>query len=126
MPMIPAGPYRILTTAEGSFFPYYVIPFDAEGRCEGPVTLQHVLDHCVDHTDIFVCAHGGNIDWSTSTKHYEHFISGFQTQRRVLGLPVPSNHQPLLVGIFWPSQAMTWFESETCASRKIHPAGFAR
>ena len=48
MPMIPARPYRILTTAEGSFFPYYIIPFDADGRCEGPATLQHVLNHCVD------------------------------------------------------------------------------
>lgn len=113
MPMIPAGPYRTLTTVEGHAFPYYIVPFDAEGRCEGPMTQQHLLDHCAEHSDIFLFSHGWNNDWSVATKRYEHFIGGFQDQRRQLGLPMAAGYRPLLVGIFWPSQAMEWFENET-------------
>lgn len=113
MPMIPAGPYRTLTTVEGHAFPYYIVPFDAEGRCEGPMTQQHLLDHCGEHSDIFLFSHGWNNDWSVATKRYEHFIGGFQDQRRQLGLPMAAGYRPLLVGIFWPSQAMEWFENET-------------
>ena len=113
MPMIPAGPYRTLTTVEGHTFPYYIVPFDADGRCEGPLTQQHLLAHCAEHSDIFLFSHGWNNDWSTATKRYEHFIQGFREQRRGLGLPMPSDYRPLLVGVFWPSQAMEWFEAET-------------
>lgn len=113
MPMIPAGPYRTLTTVEGLAFPYYIVPFDADGRCEGPATQQHLLDHCAGYSDVFVFSHGWNNDWSTATKRYEHFIGGFQEQRRKLGLPMAADYRPLLVGIFWPSQAMEWFEGET-------------
>lgn len=113
MPMIPAGPYRTLTTVEGHDFPYYIVPFDGDGRCEGPATQQHLLDHCAEHSDVFVFSHGWNNDWSVAAKRYEHFISGFQEQRRKFGLPMPAGYRPLLVGIFWPSQAMEWFESET-------------
>jgi hypothetical protein len=109
---IPAGPYRTLTTVEGNAFPYYVVPFDAEGLCAGPLTQQHLLEHCAGHSDIFVFSHGWNNDWSVATERYQHFIAGFQEQRRKLNLPVPADYKPLLVGIFWPSQALAWFDSE--------------
>lgn len=113
MPMIPAGPYRVLNTVEGEPFPYYIVPFDEEGRCEGPLTQQHLLDHLAGYTDVFVFSHGWNNDWSAATQRYESFIAGFQAQRRDLGLPMPAGYKPLLVGIFWPSQALEWFDSET-------------
>jgi hypothetical protein len=110
---LPAGPYRTLTTVEGVKFPYYILPYDKDGICEGPQTLQHLLDHCAEYSDIFVFCHGWNNDWTTATRRYENFIQGFQELRRTLGLKMPDGYAPLLVGIFWPSQALEWFESET-------------
>lgn len=110
---IPAGPYRTLRTVEGEAFPYYIIPFDKDGACEGPRTEQHLLDAVAGYSDVFVFSHGWNNDWSTAIKRYEDFINGFQSQRRRLGLEMGEGYKPLLVGVFWPSQALAWFESET-------------
>lgn len=111
--LIPAGPYKHLTTVEGVPFPYYVIPFDEDGVCVGPQTLKHLLDHADGYSDIFVFSHGWNNDWSAATARYDEFIRGFQEMRRSLNLAMPGAFRPLLVGIFWPSQALEWFESET-------------
>ncbi|WP_156901763.1 hypothetical protein [Azohydromonas australica] len=71
------------------------------------------MAHAANHSDIFVFSHGWNNDWSTATQRYESFIKGFQAQRRSLNLPMPAGYKPLLVGVFWPSQALEWFDSET-------------
>lgn len=110
---LPVGPYRTLRTPEGQDFPYYIIPFDKDGFCEGPRTQEHLLKNMGGYTDVFLFSHGWNNDWSAATERYEHFIRGYQAQRTQLGLQVPSGYRPLLVGVFWPSQALTWFESET-------------
>ena len=112
-PMLPVGPYRTLKTLEGVEFPYYVIPFDKDGTCEGPQTRAHLLANAPGYTDIFVFSHGWNNDWTVATKRYESFITGFMDLRKAHGLPVPAGYKPLLVGIFWPSQALAWFEKET-------------
>lgn len=114
MPMpLPAGPYRTLTTPEGAAFPYYIIPFDADGVCTGPLTRDHLLGHLDGVTDIFVFSHGWNNDWTAATTRYEGFIKGVQDLRASMALPVPADYRPLLVGIYWPSQALRLFESET-------------
>jgi hypothetical protein len=112
-PTLPAGPYRTLSTPEGDTFPYYVIPFDKDGICEGPQTQAHLLASLVGVTDIFVFSHGWNNDWTAATARYESFIKGFQQLRVAHSLALPAPYRPLLVGIFWPSQAMAWFDSET-------------
>ena len=89
-----------------------MIPFDKDGTCEGPQTRADLLAHAQDYSDIFVFSHGWNNDWTVATKRYEHFINGFIDLRRRHNLPVPPNYKPLLVGIFWPSQALAWFEKE--------------
>lgn len=111
--MLPAGPYRTLKTVEGDVFPYYIIPFDKDGSCEGPQTRKHLIDGAGSYSDIFLFSHGWNNDWKTATARYESFIKGFQGMRKQHGLAMPANFKPLLVGIFWPSQAMAWFKSET-------------
>ena len=113
MPLLPAGPYRTLTTVEGHSFPYYIVPFDADGHCIGPQTREHLLAHCTEYSDVFVFSHGWNNDWTSATNRYEEFIKGFQAQRKSLGLAMPAGWRPLLVGVFWPSQALEWFDSET-------------
>lgn len=112
MPMIPAGPYRTLNTPEGPDFPYYIIPFDKDGCCEGPKTLEHLIANAPGHSDIFLFSHGWNNNWSAATNRYEHFINGLSKLRADRALAVPVNYRPLLVGVFWPSQALTWFDSE--------------
>lgn len=110
---LPAGPYRTLTTPEGGSFPYYIIPFDADGVCTGPLTRAHLIEHLRGVTDIFLFSHGWNNDWSAATKRYEEFIKGFQVLRTSQALAMPADYKPLLVGVFWPSQSLTLFESET-------------
>src|SRR5262245_10633575 len=122
--MIPAGPYRTLKTPEGKDFPYYIIPFDKEGRCEGPKTIEHLIANARDHSDVFLFSHGWNNDWSAATARYEDFIRGFMKLRSNHSLPTPPNYRPLVVGIFWPSQALTWFESEQWPDMAaLDPAG---
>jgi hypothetical protein len=103
---LPAGPYRTITAPDGTAFPYYIIPFDKKGRCEGPETLRHLLDHCGDRSDIYLFSHGWNNDWKAATDRYESFISGFMQMRKESQLAPPANYAPLLVGIFWPSTAL--------------------
>ncbi len=109
---LPAGPYRVLQTIEGQALPYYVLPFDGNGVCTGPQTLQHLLDAADGYSDIFLFSHGWNNDWAAATQRYEEFILGVQSLRREHHLPAPAGYKPLLVGIFWPSQALAWFDSE--------------
>lgn len=110
---VPAGPFAIRTTAEGAEFPLYILPFDKDGVCEAPETRQHLLDRVADRSDIFVFCHGWNNDWQAAKERYEKFIQGVVDQRKLHGPAAPPNYRPLLVGLFWPSQALEWFESET-------------
>jgi hypothetical protein len=88
--------------------PYYIIPFDKRGLCEGPETLKHLIDGAKqgDYSDIFLFSHGWNNDWKAATGRYEHFITGYMNMRREHGLPVPVRYRPLLVGVFWPSAVL--------------------
>lgn len=110
---LPAGPYHVLESVEGRPVPYYVIPFDADGLCTGPQTRQHLIDAAAGYSDIFVFSHGWNNDWTAATERYEDFIRGVQALRRGHHLAMPADYKPLLVGIFWPSQALAWFDAET-------------
>ena len=109
---LPAGPYRSLVSPEGDAFPYYLLTFDEEGACTAPKTRTHLLAQLGDVTDLFVFSHGWNNDWTAATDRYEHFIEGVQKLRVSRNLAMPTPYRPLLVGIFWPSQSMEWFDSE--------------
>ncbi|MGA8090501.1 MAG: hypothetical protein WCA10_24715 [Terracidiphilus sp.] len=100
---LPAGPYRHVTLADGTDVPYYIIPFDKKGRCEGPKTRQHLIDYAKEYTDIYLFSHGWNNDWKTATDRYESFIQGFVKMRKDNSLAMPPGYKPLLVGVFWPS-----------------------
>lgn len=103
---LPAGPYRTLALANGTAIPYYIIPFDEEGRCVGPQTRRHLVEHAGGFSDIFMFSHGWNNDWTVATQRYENFIEGFMKMRQEQGIPVPDGYKPLLVGIFWPSAVL--------------------
>jgi hypothetical protein len=102
-----------LQTPEGRAFPYYIVPFDRDGRCEGPRTRDTLIERAAACTDIYLFSHGWNNDWSAATARYEDFIKGLMRLRAEKALAVPADYAPMLVGVFWPSQALAWFESET-------------
>jgi len=111
---LPPGPYKTLSLTDGTAIPFYIIPFDKEGRCEGPATRAHLIDAVRDgsFTDIYLFSHGWNDDWSAATERYESFIGGYMKMRSDRGLPAPAPYRPLLVGIFWPSTALVFGEKE--------------
>jgi hypothetical protein len=90
-----------------------MIPFDKDGTCEGPNTRDDVIAHAREFSDVFLFSHGWNNDWTAATRRYEDFINGFVTLRHTRSLPVSAGYNPLAIGIFWPSQALEWFDSET-------------
>ncbi len=112
---LPPGPYRRIRLDDGSEIPYYIIPFDKRGLCDGPETRRHLLDSVKEgsYSDIFLFSHGWNNDWTVATKRYEEFIGGYMNMRQKHNLPMPANYRPLLVGIFWPSTALVFSEDET-------------
>ncbi|MEK6374288.1 MAG: hypothetical protein AABO58_16495 [Acidobacteriota bacterium] len=107
---LPPGPYRTLRLDDGTEVPYYIIPFDKKGRCDGPETRADLIDKMRKgmYTDVFLFSHGWNNDWTVATKRYEDFIAGFMEMRRKHGLKVATPYRPLLVGIFWPSTALVF------------------
>ena len=88
--------------------PWYVVPFDDQGRCTGPRTRAELIARAAtgDYSDIIVFCHGWNNDWRQATGRYDDFLAGYLDMRRQRGLPVPSDFAPLLVGIFWPSKLL--------------------
>jgi hypothetical protein len=112
---LPPGPYRHIRLSDGTDVPYYIIPFDKQGRCEGPETRKHLLEtaRTGGFTDVFLFSHGWNNDWTAATGRYEDFIQGYMKMRQEHSLPVPAGYKPLLVGIFWPSTALVFTEDET-------------
>lgn len=109
-----AGPYRLLPLDNNTEIPYYVIPFDKQGRCDGPQTRAHLIEAVRNglYTDVFIFSHGWNNDWTVATKRYEDFMNGYIGMRRMHGLAVTNPYRPLLVGVFWPSTALTFGVSE--------------
>lgn len=113
--MIPAGPYRTVTLPNGDSAPFYVIPFDKRGVCEAPQTRADLLREVARdrYTDVFLFSHGWNNDWTIATKGYEAFLGGFMRLRQDFNLVPQGAYRPLLVGVFWPSTALTFGAAET-------------
>jgi hypothetical protein len=111
---LPPGPYRTMRLNDGTEIPYYIIPFDKKGRCDAPETRADLIAKVREgnYTDVFLFSHGWNNDWTVATKRYEDFITGFMEMRRKHNLKVPVPYRPLLVGIFWPSTALTFGATE--------------
>ncbi len=104
---LPVAPYKILSV-DGQDVPWYIVPFDKDGQCTGPKTLQHLLSAVQNgaFTDIFIFSHGWNNDWKSASTRYDEFIAGYTKLRLENGLTYASAHRPLLVGVFWPSTAL--------------------
>ncbi|BCW72439.1 hypothetical protein [Arthrobacter sp. NicSoilB8] len=114
-PSVPiSGPYRQIVLHDGTTAPFYVVPFDQDGRCTGPVTLGELLKNLrkaelepdTHYSDIFLFSHGWNTPWPRAVEAYETFIKGFASLHADLPDPPGRTYRPLLVGVFWPSAVL--------------------
>lgn len=110
MDHLPAGPYKWVTLLDGTQAPWYLIPFDAEGSCEGPATQAALVDDCATkrYTDVFLFSHGWNNDWSDANKLYEGWIAGFQSMMKSQNLKLGREFRPLFAGVIWPSTSLVF------------------
>lgn len=105
---LPVGPYHTIELDNGLQAPFYIIPFDEQGFCQGPLTRENLMSTLQNgvYTDIFLFSHGWNNDWKTAIGRYDDFLSGYARIQREHGLHSSRPFLPLLVGIFWPSLAL--------------------
>lgn len=114
MSTLPPGPYEQIQCAGTLPAPFYLLPFDKRGVCEAPATRARLLEelHAGRYTDVFVFSHGWNNDFPAAVGAYRHFIKGVVEMVRSRKLAWPAAFRPLLVGIHWPSAALTFGEEE--------------
>ncbi|MBS9375359.1 hypothetical protein [Rhodococcus sp. B50] len=88
----------------------YLLRFDKNGRLISPRTAEMFLAAAREATDVICFSHGWNNIYARALGAYRDFIGGFIAQRRDLGLPLPPNYRPVLLGIIWPSTSfvMPW------------------
>jgi hypothetical protein len=119
------GAYRTFATPLGTEVPWYVIPFDEEGRCKAPVTRAHLVSalRTGGFSHVFVFSHGWNNNWADAVTSYEGFISGFSEMSKRQGLSTNPAYKPLLVGIFWPaiSLVLPWERAPQFAAAGAAP-----
>ena len=61
------GPWKALSGEGGAPISSYVLPFDKDGVCVGPRTLDDLVDAANSATDVFLFSHGWNNDWAAAT-----------------------------------------------------------
>ncbi len=104
--LAPGAPYRIIDLGNGQTAPFYVIPFDKDGACTGPLTARNLVAAVARDrpTDVFLFSHGWNNDWKAATSRYNEFVAGFAALRAAH--PLNREFRPVLVGVIWPSTAL--------------------
>lgn len=110
MMTLPPSPFAQILCPGGPSAPFFVLPFDKHGNCEAPATRARLLEELAAgrYTDVFVFSHGWNNDWPRALSSYQHFINGFTAMVRSRQLALPAPFRPLLLGIHWPSAALTF------------------
>jgi hypothetical protein len=105
---IPAGPFDYFQISGNKKAPFYLIPFDKKGRCEGPLTRAELLRAVAsgEFTDIHIFSHGWNNIFKEALERYRSFFTGYLTIRANSGLDNVDDYRPLFVGIVWPSTAL--------------------
>lgn len=104
-----AGPYRDVPIEAGRTAPFYALRFDKTGRTESAGTQQHLIGELArgDYTDVYLFSHGWNNEWKTALDRYTEFMNGYRGLREKCDLSFSRPCRPLLVGVFWPSAALT-------------------
>lgn len=118
------GPFTEIAVSGETSVPLYLIPFDKEGRCIGPRTLEHMLDAAGSNrfTDVHIYSHGWNNVFREAVTHYTEFFTEYFLLRQQANLRSDNKYQPLLVGIIWPSTALVSEEEEAPRFSATAPA----
>jgi hypothetical protein len=92
-----------IAVSEGVTADLYVLRFDQDGRLTSRRTAETFLETAATASDVFVFSHGWNNTYDLALQNYRRFIAGYGEQRRRLGLPLPPDYRPVLLGVVWPA-----------------------
>ncbi|MCL6359042.1 hypothetical protein EXT49_03160 [Pectobacterium polaris] len=106
------GPYKILKTHDGQEVPFYIVSFDKFGSLLSRETERELIEKATEFSDIFLFSHGWNNDWSWATQRYENFFEEYSKLRKNKNISMPDTYKPMMIGVFWPSTALVFGESE--------------
>jgi len=109
------GPLTVVDLPDGTKAPFYVVPFDAEGACSGPRAAGDAIADAAGATDVFLFSHGWNNDWGAATARYYDFLHQYSALRAQRWEPPTRPYKPVLVGVFWPSEALVSDDREAPA-----------
>ena len=100
------GPMTTIQLPDGTAVPFYVVPFDADGACSGPQAAAGAVTDAAGATDVFLFSHGWNNDWAAAIGRYNDFLHQYSAVRAEQWEPPTRPYKPVLVGVFWPSEAL--------------------
>jgi hypothetical protein len=100
------GPMTTIQLQDGTAVPFYVVPFDADGTCSGPRAAADAVADAAGATDVFLFSHGWNNDWAAAIGRYNDFLHHYSAVRAQQWEPPTRPYKPVLVGVFWPSEAL--------------------
>ena len=97
------GPFKTFEIGGGKRADLYLLRFAEDGSRQSPQTEQLLRNAIRGASDVFLFSHGWNNTFDAASHAYEQFINGYIAQRAQLGLTIPADYQPVLVGVIWPS-----------------------
>ena len=100
------GPITTVQLQDGTAVPFYVVTYDADGACSGPRAAADAVADAAGATDVFLFSHGWNNDWKAATARYYDFLHQYSALRAQRWDPPTRPYKPVLVGVFWPSEAL--------------------
>ncbi|NNJ13053.1 hypothetical protein EKD04_022260 [Chloroflexales bacterium ZM16-3] len=107
-----SGPIEQITLADGGLAPWYMIKFDATGRCVSQKSRAHLVQavRAGKASHILIFSHGWNNAWDEVYSLTGNFFKSFAGINPV---PTPGGQlfRPIFVSVYWPSIALT-LESE--------------
>lgn len=118
---IKPGPWETLRIA-GVDVPLYMLPFDAQGVLQAPLTAARLIEDLrgADPVDVLVISHGWNNDWTDALDLYHRFLSAYSTVVAAKGSPRPGARL-VVVGVSWPSIALPATSAPAMAADVVEP-----
>lgn len=117
------GPFKTLKSHDGTDVPFYILQFDKHGSLlsVSENAKNEIAQRASEFTDIFFFSHGWNNDWTVAKSRYLEFFQRYLGLRKTHNLAMPADYKPLLVGVFWPSTALVFGESERGPQKAFEP-----
>jgi hypothetical protein len=93
------GPYQRVDIGGGQSADLYLLRYAPDGALLSARTEQQLTESLDGITDVFLFSHGWNNTFDGAAASYRTFIEGYVS----LGTGPAAGHQPLLIGVVWPS-----------------------